>query len=86
MKNLKQNPQIKLLNPLKDDFSVFYDINGDGKPIEYRAKSGQITHFNEIVGKHVKKHLIEQIINVRGWQRYHSWDNARVEIAKEITK
>ena len=83
---MKNHSKVKLLNPLKEDFSVKYDINGDANPIEFTAKAGKITTFDELVGNHMKKHLVEQIINVRGWIRYRSWDNARVQIAREITK
>jgi len=78
--------KIKLLNPLSEDFSVTYDVNGDAKPVKFTAVALKITTFDELVGNHVRKHLVEQIINVRGWRIYGSWDNARVEIAKEITK
>src|SRR3990167_9772947 len=86
MQMKKQQNQIRLLNPLKNNFSVMYDVNGDGNPIEFTAKAGEITPFEEVVGNHVRKHLVEEIINTRSWQRYRSWENARNEIYAEITK
>lgn len=54
-----------LFNPLKRDFSVNYDINGNGKPLTFTARSMTITRFDEPIYDHVKKHLITEILNER---------------------
>ena len=77
-------PRIPVYNPLFADFVVTYDINGDGKPLEFVAKGQGITYFtNETVAEHVKKHLTTAILNKRGVKT--SWRVDRDKVLKEIS-
>jgi len=54
-----------LYNPISNDFSVTYDINGDGHPLKFVAPSMTISYFEEPIFSHVRKHLLDHILNVR---------------------
>jgi hypothetical protein len=54
-----------LYNPLNDDFSVKYDINGDLNPEEFVISGMSLESFEEPLYSHMKKHLITFIANKR---------------------
>lgn len=54
-----------LYNPLNQDFYVKYDINGDMNPVEFTANAMAISYFEEPVWEHVRKHLIDHVMNFR---------------------
>lgn len=54
-----------IFNPLNSDFSVEYDINGDSHPETFTANAMAISYFDEGVWEHVRKHLVDHIMNVR---------------------
>lgn len=53
-------------NITKDDFTVTYDTNQDGNPVEYTVEAGEIREFPIAIADHVKKHLAHKITNIRG--------------------
>ena len=55
-----------LYNPLNKDFKTTYDINGDCKPIEFIIPGMQIVAFEEPIFIHMRKHLIDFVVNERG--------------------
>ena len=73
----RKSKSIAIFNPLKEDFIVkFGDKN-------YTAFSQEVTKFSWFPGMHLKKHLIQHIINVRGITEGNHEDTAK-EIEKEI--
>ena len=55
-----------LFNPTRNKFSVTYDTNNDGKPITYEIMPTETADFDEPIYSHVKKHLIDFVVNERG--------------------
>ena len=55
-----------LFNPTNKDFSVTYDIHETGIPETYTVKSMETEYFDEPIFSHVKKHLLDFLINERG--------------------
>lgn len=76
--------KIPVYNPLVTDFIITYDINEDSKPVTYTARAQEITYFdNEVVADHVKKHLVDAILNKRGVKV--SWRVDRIKVLGEIS-
>ena len=73
---------IRLYNPDVKDFSVFYD-DGSGRK-EYTIKALEMEEFPYVIGGHVKKHLIDRILNKRGAGVSGNIPEAKRKIAKEI--
>lgn len=53
----------RIFNPLLKDFSKMYDA-GDGRK-EYTVKAREISEFPTPIARHLKKHLIDFIMNER---------------------
>lgn len=51
----------KLYNPLSEDFTLKYDINGDGNPVTYTLHAGEIEEFPLSVAENIAKHLAHKI-------------------------
>lgn len=75
--------KIGVYNPLKYDFNVNYDINGDRKPVSFLVPSMEIVYFDPVVGEHIKKHLVDAIMNERGLN--HLFPKNRDDILAEIS-
>jgi len=54
-----------VFNPLEEDFTVQYDINGDNKPVPFTSRAGEIQFFEEVIADHIIKHLVDKIANER---------------------
>lgn len=52
-------------NPLKSDFTVHYDSQGPN-PQTYTVRAQEIAHFPYPIALHVRKHLLDAVINARG--------------------
>ena len=77
MRNQPHPETITVFNPLDDDFVVNYD----SKPLK-AAKSLSFTDYPYHEGLHVKKHLIQAVVNKR---KIHPFDKDSLkEIEKEI--
>ena len=75
---------ISIFNPLKKDFTVTYDTDGDSNPKAFTVKSLDVETFdNDTVGHHVLKHLADAILNERGVKTNHA-DDYR-DVINEIT-
>ena len=70
-------------NPLIEDFSVNYDLSGLGQPKTYTLKGLEIDFFEPVIAEHLKKHLVNAIINKRGVKVNRDADAK--EIYKEIS-
>jgi hypothetical protein len=68
--------KVRVYNPLNDDFTVMFDVTGKSNPVEFRVPAREVETFEKKVADHVKKHLINELINRKG-----SKPNA--EVAKE---
>jgi hypothetical protein len=66
-----------IYNPERDDFTVYYDINGDQNPVAFTIPAGEIKEFDEPIASHIKKHLVDHMLNKKGAI------NGNVELAKE---
>ena len=75
--------KIQVYNPLRNDFSVTYDVDGTGTPHTFTAIGYQVTEFDEVVANHVKKHLANAIYDERGGTT-NPEDDMRA-IMKELT-
>ena len=75
--------KIPLFNPLNSDFTVKYDIEGDGKPKQFTAKAQEITWHDPVIAKHIKKHLATAIVNERGPEG-HNWPLSIKKAREEI--
>lgn len=49
-------------NPLDEDFTVTYDIDGTGEPKAYTAYAQEISFFDPIIAGHMRKHLADKIV------------------------
>lgn len=58
--------KIPLYNPLNEEFSTFYDINGDRSPVILKIPPKSVRKFDESVANHVKKHLAIAIYHKTG--------------------
>lgn len=66
-KNCHRLGSMYVYNPLKTDFVTTYDVDGNGVPHEFRVPSLSVVEFtDEVVGKHVVKHLATMIMHTRG--------------------
>jgi len=54
-----------LFNPINEDFTISYDINGDLHPVDYTIPGMDLKSFEEPLYSHLKKHLITFIANKR---------------------
>lgn len=68
---------VRLFNPSLKDFAKTYD-DGSGHK-EYVMKAGEITPFSSVVARHMKKHLIDFLINEREMDPFKA-----DEVAKEV--
>ena len=59
------NEEKPIFNPLKNDFTVNYDIDGNLNPKPFTAKSFEFTYFKEPIYSHIKRALVEAIIHYR---------------------
>lgn len=74
---------IPVYNPLNEDFSVFYDVNGDSDPKEFTVPANEIMYFDPIIANHVKKHLAEKIVWAEGAKP--NFDDAFKEALKRVS-
>jgi len=81
--NPQKENQIGVYNPLSEDFSVTYDISGRGEPVLFTVHAGEIEFFEPVVARHVKKHLVDKIYNLRG-KKFNS-ELDKKEISKEVS-
>ena len=73
-------PKVKIFNPLSKDFSVTYDIKGDGDPVLYIIHAGEAETFEKPVADHIKDHLAKHIAQIkRGNGTYEDAYNAAVK-------
>lgn len=79
-----EHPQVKLYNPLAEDFSIPYDINEDGMPITFTLHAGEIEPFPAPVAEHIKKHLANKIAfttkGSRGWEEAYDKAIKKIEV------
>lgn len=77
-------PQIKLYNPLTEDFSMPYDLNEDGVPITFTLHAGEIESFPTPVAEHLKKHLANKIAFTTkgngGWEAAYDKAVKKIEV------
>ena len=73
-----------IFNPLMEDFTVNYDIDGNLSPKPFTAKSLEITYFPEPIYTHVKTALADAIINKR--EINPVLEHKRREVEEEITQ
>ena len=66
-----------------EDFSMSYDSNGDGNPIEYVVPSKEVASFEPVVTDHIIKHLASKILIKRGVKT--NWEADHKKIVEEIT-
>lgn len=52
---------MKIYNPLNENFTTTYDINGDGNPISFTLHAQEIESFETPVALHLAHHLAHQI-------------------------
>lgn len=58
-----------IFNPLTENFSVTYDINGDGKPKKFTIPAQEIVFFEEkFLVRHIKKHLADKIVQKKDYK------------------
>lgn len=60
------NEQVPIFNPLKEDFSVYLDVAGNGHPMAFTIRAQELGKFDPMVSAHIKKHLINKLIQVEG--------------------
>lgn len=82
------NPQINdhdvnLWNPLPRDVVTTYDINENHEPVEYICKAESISTFPFVIGNHMRKLLVDEILNHRNLPHY---DYEREQVRLEVTK
>ena len=53
--------QLKLSNPTSNNFTITYDINGDGNPQSFTLHAGETESFPKPVVLNMRKHLGHQI-------------------------
>lgn len=75
----------KLYNPTSKDFTVSYDIKGDGQPQQFTIHSEEMESFDEPVAEHIKKHLAHQIaVSIKGKGTYEdAYKKAKRMIEKD---
>jgi len=74
--------KIPVYNPTHDDFSDNYDTNGNGVPITYVVPAREMEYFDEVIANHVKKHLVNRLINE--WGSKPNPELARKRYMKEV--
>lgn len=77
--------KVGVKNPLMEDITVKYDISGKGQPETYTLKSFEIDFFEPVIAEHLKKHLIDMIIQKRGVNAGSNYWDDRTKIYKEIS-
>jgi len=75
-RSLEAQNQLSVYNPMFDPFVVEYD------GVKYSVEPQSIAKFPFHIGKHVIKHLRDQIINLRGYSS--SIEEERKKVEKEI--
>ena len=75
--------KVGVYNPLNTDFTVRY-ANGSSFPQEYTAKAGDITFFDSTIAEHVKKHLVDELLN-RNWPKDGNVEIARERLRKQVS-
>jgi hypothetical protein len=76
--------KLNLYNPLREDFSVTYDLKGDGNPELFTIPSKEIKTFEEPIASHVRKHLADAVLDKK-YKTGYAVDLQLIEIKKEIT-
>lgn len=61
------NEQTSIYNPLTEDFSVSYDISGTGAPTRFTIPAKTSAKFDPSLAIHIKKHLINKVLQLRGF-------------------
>lgn len=65
-KPLSANEQVHIYNPLTKDVNVYFDVLGNGAPMQFTARSQEITAFDPKVAVQMKKYLINEILQQKG--------------------
>ena len=55
-----------LFNPTQKPFSVTYDLSGDKSPETFTINALESESYDEPIYSHMKKHLMDHVINLRG--------------------
>ena len=79
----EQKKKIAVYNPTSSDLVVTYDVSGKGKPVEFKIPATQIAHFDPSVVDHVKKHLVNLLINEHG--SHPNVEDAKKRYMREIS-
>ena len=58
--------KVFVFNPDIEDFSVKYDINGDGNPVTFTIRSLESEPFEPVIAEHIIKHLATHLLHKRG--------------------
>lgn len=74
---------IPLYNPLSTDFTVTYDINGDGQPEAYTIHAQEIEYFPPVIAQHLTHHLAKEVTSIRGTAG-SNWEAELEKATKEI--
>ena len=74
--------KVPLFNPLNEDFTVQYDIDGNFKPKSYTIHGKEVEYFDPSIAKHITQALIDRILHLRGIKKNAELDSK--EIREEI--
>lgn len=77
------NNLVGVYNPTNEEFSVQYDVNGDGNPVTFTLKAMDIEYFDPVVAEHIKKHLADKILYSKG-KMVMDYDKETAEIKKKL--
>ncbi len=74
--------KVTLFNPDTKDFTVTYDINGDGEPLPFTIHAKEYEQFEPVIAEHITKHLARHLVFSRGIKANFEadFDKARQEI------
>ena len=77
--------KIPLYNPLREDFTVTYDITGDKDPRPFTIHAQEIEYFEPIVARHIVKHLADAVLAERGIRTNYTDDMTAIKKEIEVT-
>ena len=76
--------KVFIFNPDIEDFSVKYDINGDGSPATFTIRSLESDSFSPVIAKHITKHLANYLLHKRGIKQNSELDLQNIKKEIEI--